>query len=247
MTQITPEPSAPPRDKSAIRDAATIILARRDGPAPRVLMGMRGKAAAFMPSKFVFPGGALDPEDRVMAEALLAAAPQGPGLPAACAARLAARAPEGLGLPLALAAIRETWEETGLRLGAPDPAAAALAAAAPEGWAGFYDGGAAPRPDALRFIFRAITPPHRPRRFDARFFLAEADTILGDPEDFSAASGELSHLTWVTLAEARRLELPLITEVVLAEVEEILSGPAAGDRPAPFFHHSAERSWFDAL
>ncbi|MGG7567945.1 NUDIX hydrolase [Rhodovulum sp. DZ06] len=232
-------------DKQAIRDAATLVLARNDGDAPRVLMGMRGKGAAFMPSKFVFPGGALDPEDRAMADA--ACARGDAPLAEACARRLAARAPEGLGLPLALAAIRETWEETGLRIGRPDAdAAARLAAEAPEGWRGFYDKGVAPTPDALTFVFRAVTPPFRPRRFDARFFLADAATVVGDPDDFSEASDELSHLTWVTLAEARRLELPLITEVVLAEVEEILSG-AGGDRPAPFFHHDGDRSYFDAL
>jgi len=52
MTAADPQP-----DKSALRDAATVIVLRRDLPAgPSVLMGMRGAGAAFMPSKYVFPG-----------------------------------------------------------------------------------------------------------------------------------------------------------------------------------------------
>jgi 8-oxo-dGTP pyrophosphatase MutT (NUDIX family) len=225
------------------RDAATLILARRDTETPRILMGLRGKGASFMPSKFVFPGGALDPEDHALAAlAHMLDAPS-----ATCAARLAQGSAPDLAAPLALAAIRETWEETGLRIGRPDAELAAeLAARAPHGWRGFFDTGIVPTMDALTFVFRAVTPPYRPKRFDARFFLADAAVVMGDPDDFAAASGELSHLTWVTLQEARKLELPLITEVVLAEVEEILHAPAA-DRPVPFFHHTGERSFFDQL
>jgi len=46
-------------DKTAVRDAATVIVLR-DPDRPHVLMGQRGKTAAFMPDKFVFPGGAVD-------------------------------------------------------------------------------------------------------------------------------------------------------------------------------------------
>ncbi|MEO0680967.1 MAG: NUDIX hydrolase [Pseudomonadota bacterium] len=235
-------------DAPAPRDAATVVLVRRDAGPARVLMGQRGRGASFMPSKFVFPGGALDPADSDVAGGPGA----GPALRPECLARLEKSALSGLGPALAMAAVRETFEETGLILGRPDAAAAGLAAEAPEGWAEFYASGHLPCADRLTFVFRAITPPYRPKRFDARFFMAEAEALSGDPDDLARASGELSHLTWLTLAEARKLDLPLITEVVLAEVEEILELAAPGeappaDRPAPFFHHHDDRSFFDAL
>ncbi|WP_134725860.1 NUDIX hydrolase [Paracoccus luteus] len=204
-----------------LRDAATVILLDRDAPGgPAVLMGMRGAAAAFMPSKYVFPGGAVDPEDRDGGPAALSPA---------CAARLAAEArPESDATPAALAraALREMDEETGLRL---DPAAQ----------------------DSLIFAFRAITPPGRPRRFDARFFLVDARHIAGDRHDFSRACDELSHLHWVPLAQARALDLPFITEVVLAEIEALAT--AAGDGPltapstVPFFDNRGTEPRFVQL
>ena len=46
-----------------IRNAATVILLRETNNEPHVLMGQRGKAAVFMPNKFVFPGGGVDVAD----------------------------------------------------------------------------------------------------------------------------------------------------------------------------------------
>lgn len=205
-----------------IRNAATIVLLRSDAAGPRVLMGQRGAGAVFMPSKYVFPGGAVDAQDALVP---LARPPH-----AACVARL-----DVPGAPppaaLAAAAIRELWEETGLALGRPG------AAALPPGWEGFAARGLVPDASALRFIFRAITPPGRTRRFDARFFLADAAGIAGDPDDFSAASDELGHLHWLPLAEARHLDLPFITEVVLAEVSA-LAGSEGPPPPVPFFDNS---------
>ena len=46
-----------------IRDAATVILLRQKKDSTYVLMGQRGNKAVFMPSKYVFPGGAVDEDD----------------------------------------------------------------------------------------------------------------------------------------------------------------------------------------
>ncbi|MEM8596344.1 MAG: NUDIX hydrolase [Pseudomonadota bacterium] len=235
-------PLAPDR----VRDAATVILLRHDGPFPRVLMGQRGKSAAFMPSKFVFPGGALDAGDYVAAEAF--------SPPAALAERLGAArvgAPDtALGAALAMAAVRELWEETGLVHASHAPApATATVTALPEPWDRFAARHGTPDFAGLGFVFRAITPPGRTRRFDARFLTLDAGRLSCDLDDFSGADQELSHLRWITLSEARGLDLPFITEVVLGEVEARLrAGPeAARARPAPFFHHDGGRSYLDPL
>lgn len=227
-----------------IRDAATAVVIRRDGDAPRVLMGQRGRGASFMPNKFVFPGGAIDPDDRGWAPAA--------ALRCRCEERLSRGGDDPtIGMALALAAVRETYEETGLRIGArSDPAGGAAGdASAAEGWRAFLESGASPGVDRLRFFFRAVTPPGLPRRFDARFFLAPADAILDDLDDFGRASTELSHLTWAPLDKARTLDLPFITSVVLAELQAWIDRGAdfEEDRPIPFFRHDESGSHVDPL
>lgn len=218
-----------------IRDAATIILIRDAATNPRVLMGQRGARAAFMPNKFVFPGGAVDKAD---AEVPLAAKGAEP-----CLSRLGLDLPKGAhpGLPHALlvAAIRELWEECGQVLGSDT----AWSGPVPPDWASFASTGHIPSPDGLAYVFRAITPPKRPRRFDARFFVADAARLKTDPDDFSAASDELSHLQWIALDDLRRFDLPFITEVVLAEITARLPDMSAPPS-LPFFSNSDEESLF---
>lgn len=225
--------STPP-PKDAIRNAATVVLVRSDDTLPRVLMGQRGKAAAFFPSKFVFPGGAIDPQDHEVS----AASPLAPMV----TDKLGVRAEPTLGPALALTAIRELWEEAGLALSTEG----AAPAQPPSEWAAFYDAGHRPNAACLSFIFRAITPPGRPRRFDARFFMADAAAVAGDPDDFSLAEDELSHLSWLTLPEARKLDLPFITEVVLAEIDARLAEPEP-TRPIPFFYTQDGKSFIDKI
>jgi 8-oxo-dGTP pyrophosphatase MutT (NUDIX family) len=225
--------TAPPKD--AIRNAATVVLVRRDQGKPRVLMGQRGTGAAFMPSKFVFPGGAADPADATI--------PAASPLARHCRQRLEARSAPDLADALAMAAIRALWEETGLALAltsGPRPADP------PPGWRSFFAAGHRPAAGALEFIFRAITPPGRPRRFDARFFLADAAHLRGDPSDFSRADDELGYLSWLTLPEARQLDLPFVTGVVLAEIAARLSAPGEV-RATPFFFHERGRSFIEPL
>lgn len=200
-----------------VRPAATLVLWRSGLAGPQVLMGQRGAQAAFMPSKYVFPGGAVDAGDETMASDF--------AIDQTCHQRLQLNCPADAPSPKAIvaAAVRELWEETGLRL-MSKPAAN----------------------NDMRFIFRAITPPGRSRRFDARFFLADAASIAGDPEDFSAASDELSHLHWIGLDQTRRLDLPFITEVVLSEISHLLRGRAMNDG-VPFFDNSGHVPTFRRL
>lgn len=208
-------------DDIPIRDAATVIVVR-DGT--HVLMGQRGAKAAFMPGKFVFPGGAVDAGDHAIAAGAM-------GTP--CDTRLT----EDSTLPpnaLTAAAIRELWEETGQIIGTPG-----AWPDAPVAWASFAATGHTPTASHFSYFFRAITPKGRPRRFDARFFLADAADLRSDPDDFSTAEDELSHLQWVALTEARNFDLPFITQVVLAELIAHLpnTGPPA---TVPFFRNQDE-------
>ena len=204
-------------DDTPIRDAATVILVRDAGTSPRVLMGQRGRGAIFMPGKFVFPGGAMDAED--------ADIPLDGVLEPTCRERLLVEGGSARPEQLAAAAIRELWEETGLRLAHPGAWDAPGA-----DWSGF---GARPSASSLRFFFRAITPPGRPRRFDARFFLASADAVLDVLDDMQPPTDELSNLSWIPVEDAYRLDLAFITELVIAELLRHLPSLSAPDR-VPF-------------
>ncbi len=58
----TPSPATPTPPK----DAATLILLDRSGTVAEGPDGKRHHGHVFMPGKFVFPGGSVDPADRKM-------------------------------------------------------------------------------------------------------------------------------------------------------------------------------------
>ncbi len=193
------------------RDAATLILYRQTGKTVEVVMGERHGKHKFMPNNWVFPGGGVEPMDwRVRgANDLQPHVAKHLGK-AATAARVRA---------LAAAAIRETHEETGLILGKPDPTPEK---SVPRNWRDFFATGHAPDFDALEFVYRAVTPPYRPRRFNARFFMADADRLANEVIE---SDGELLDIHWVTIDKALNLEIPRITGVMLKFVEEFVETP----------------------
>ena len=206
------------------RHAATLILTRPRAAGPvEILMGKRSAGHKFMPNKYVFPGGKVDIADGRLTHDT--------DLRPEVLARVAQHGGERLARALARAAIRETFEEAGLLLGRPS--ASPRTSNAP-GWSGFFGAGFEPDLSAVTYVARAITPPYRDRRFDTRFFIADAAALAEPPEVARAASGELLELAWVSLDEARNLDLPTITRAVLDEIESRSDDPY-GDRDVPFF------------
>ncbi len=67
------------------------------------------------------------------------------------------------------------------------------------------------------------------KRFDARFFLAEADRLIS--LERQPDCGELDEIAWVELDDALKLDLPSVTRFVLRETPQRLSDP---HRPVPF-------------
>lgn len=212
-------------------DAATLVLLDRSGRQPRVLLGLRHERQKFLPSKFVFPGGRVDPGDRRM--------PVYGTLDAESERRLASRVVRpspSRSRALALAAIRETFEETGLLLGTREAGDPPLAL--PPGWEPFAIAGVFPNLEALRFVARAITPPRRPRRFDTRFFIADVREVAHEVKGIVGPDSELTELRWLTLEEAKAADIPAITHTVLEEVERRLA-PGGDRRPVPFYYMRA--------
>lgn len=199
------------------RDAATLVLYRMDDDRPRILMGCRSSGHDFMPDKYVFPGGRVDTED--------ASAPSVSELDPNVEQQLrhkSRRRPRAF----PLTAIREVFEETGLIVGrASDPVSSAPAA-----WADYYANRVAPCLAGFSFVGRAITPPMRHKRFDARFFMADAADCLIDDRP-PADSRELADLRWFTLSEAGELDLPNVTRYVISEIEARL---VRREDPRPF-------------
>lgn len=214
--------------------AATLILLDHSGPVPKVLMGKRHAGHKFMPGKFVFPGGRIEPADRRMT----ALAP----LPAKVEEKLGKRRmkpSKTLPRALALAAIRETFEETGLLLGKPGK----LDSPPPGDWGAFVAHGILPDLSELHFIARAITPPKRPKRFDSSFFCIDARWIAHRIDGVIGPDTELVELVWLPLKDAQNLDLPHITGVVLKELEQRLEAGMAHELPTSFYYE-VRRKWF---
>ena len=213
MADASAEPDIPAKHRRPKLAASLILTRRRASGTTEVLLGRRSGGHVFMPRKYVFPGGRVDRGDGY---APLAAEPG-----RAVREVLTRVMSEHRARAAAAAALRETAEETGLLIARPG----AIANPRPA-WSPFAQAGVQPDAEPLDIIARAITPPGRPRRFDAWFFRAEAEAVHGSAAP--TGSGELEDLRWVAIDEAHNLDIPIITRFVLSELEPRLKGE---DRP----------------
>jgi 8-oxo-dGTP pyrophosphatase MutT (NUDIX family) len=218
-------PLVPPARPVKPKAASSLVLVDTTQSIPRVLMGRRNASLRFMPDRDIMAADALD--DSV-------------------AARLGKRnrrdAPEPR--TLALAAIRETFEETGLVIGEK---AAPSETAVPQSWRSFIGLGFLPKIGDLRFLARAVTPQHLPRRFDTRFFIADAASIAYRVDGVAHADAELVELLWLPIAEALQLDLGNITGSVLREAAQRFTAGLKADLPAAFFSYRNRRFSRDEL
>ena len=88
---------------------------------------------------------------------------------------------------------------------------------------------------AIHFIARAITPPKRPLRFDSRFFAADVSAIAHRVDGVVGPEAELVELVWLPITEARSLDMPGITAVVLEELQDRIAAGMSHDQPVPFY------------
>src|SRR5438132_9628309 len=197
------------------RDAASLILLRGAGRDLELLAGRRPGHVKFMPGVYVFPGGAIDLDDRKPWRVETGGGELAPRL--VCCAR---------------AALRETWEEVGVLVGrrdaTPRPAAEAAHGLLPIETV--YAGrGIIAALDTLRYVGRAITPTPVFRRFNTRFFLADGSAVFGDP----VSTDELEDVGWHPIGRRPLAPFRDVTQFMLARAMALRAGTAS--REAPLF------------
>ena len=164
------------------KPAATLIITKIKNKKLHILMGKRPDKSRFAPGMWVFPGGKLDKNDlsilkkykinnRIITNLKLL------------------RADFPLGEALIHTAIRETQEETNLKVLSND----------------IRD---------MWVLGRAITPLSRHMRFDTKFFVAPSGCFSGRIK----GNGELDKLEYVEIKKALELPMFDITEFILQEI-----------------------------
>ncbi len=220
LSQELRRPTAARKSVVRPRDAASLILLRGAGAALEVLVGRRPLSARFMPGVYVFPGGAIDPPDKVVWSVETGTASLPPKL---------ARG--------ARAALRETWEEVGVLVGRPSGSAPASPNPSTIERA-YRDHGLVAAMDLLTYIGRAITPSHSSRRFNTRFFAADGESMFGEP----MASTELEDVRWHPIGTGDLEDgLRDVTRFMLARAVAMREGTAAGAPPLFYWGKNARR------
>jgi len=195
------------------RIASTLVLTCGAKDNPKILMGQRSSRHDFMPNVYVFPGGRVDRAD--------SHAPYANDLSARTERILESAYAPRKARAVALASIRETWEETGLMLGAQAQMTRNIKNTS---YDDFRKAGLIPDLSGIEVFGRAVTPPHRHKRFDAWFFVKHMGDIA--PPAIKDSS-ELLGVDWFTFDEITQLDTQRATTMMLKVLKQYL----AADRP----------------
>ena len=224
MNDVVQVPASTRKPVVRPRDAASLILLRGEGRNLEVLAGRRPLHVKFMPGVHVFPGGAIDPPDRIAWN--VEAGSDALGLRLARAAR---------------AALRETWEEVGVLVGRPAGShcvpAATRQIAARQIERAYRERGLVAALDLLAYVGRAITPSHSNRRFNTRFFLSDATHVFGEP----ASSEELEDVRWYRVGQHPLESFRDVTRFMLARAIALHGGTPEGEAPLFYWAKNARR------
>lgn len=195
--------------------AATIVLTHGDPKNPHILMGRRASRHDFMPSVYVFPGGRVDRSDSYADYTGTMTHFTRQILQSAYTQRQA--------LACLLCAIRETWEETGVWIAQDGIFERNVNDAS---WDAFRQAGKVPDISNIDVFGRAITPPHRHKRFDAWFFIKHLEGERPRAED----SRELLDVGWYTFDDIEDLPLQRATVMMVDVLKSYLRKPRARDK-----------------
>jgi 8-oxo-dGTP pyrophosphatase MutT (NUDIX family) len=213
---------APTDVDHGVREAASVILLRpaagRDRGEPEVLLVQRRRKASFMASAWVFPGGALDPEEHDPREAAIR------------------ELFEEAGVLLAHGGQEGELESLRRRVLDGQPFRDELATR-----------GRSPEVDALHYFSHWITPSIEAKRFSARFYVAQlpdgqrADTGAGELDDacWLAPTAALERAAELRLPPPQLRTLRDLRE--LGGIDEILAAcRARAAHPHPILPRAAQ-------
>ena len=214
-----------PRQKAVRpRLAATLILLAGPEADPHILMGQRSAGHSFMPGVYVFPGGRVERADSF--------APFTGELSARTEAILTQAMTPRRARACVLAGIRETFEETGLRVA--KPRTAKLNALRNAEWKAFVgndddEDGWLPDVGGIEVMGRAVTPPYRHKRFDTWFFVKRLGKSI--PHVEVGDSAELEHVGWHGLHAIAELKTHAMTDYMLQALARYLENGAKESVP----------------
>lgn len=222
-----------PTERSARKDlaraprpktAATIVLTIGDPKNPKILMGQRSARHDFMPSVYVFPGGRVDRVDSF--------APFAGDLSPRTERILEAAVNPRRARAIALSCIRETFEETGFMIGR-DEETGRRNMNHPT-YDAFRKAGKLADISDVEVFGRAITPPHRHKRFDAWFFHRHLGDVAPPKVNDSR---ELLNVGWFDFDEIEQLELQRATVMMMKVFKDYIRR----EQPEPTIFYSRAR------